>query len=353
MNSRNNIRLRLVSYGVIAYMLMAFAWWSVLLFTKNRDAFYAKRDLMRIGMVAQGLITTDEEFFASERYQELEQQYRWQEWMIFGEALFFVLSLVGGIWLINRGYHKEVMAAKQRRNFLLSITHELKSPLASIRLVLETLQKRGQLKREQVEKLAGNGLFETDRLHMLVEDLLLSAKLETAYQPHTEPLNLSNMLQDLVDKLRNKYPRVDFHFEENVDDATLVGDKSGLTSVALNLLENAVKYSPDHPRIDVRLWQNNGSLHFEVADQGIGISDKEKALIFEKFYRVGSEDTRKTKGTGLGLYIVDQIVRAHDGNISVLDNEPQGTVFRIELPKGTENNDGIQVANVVDSKIKR
>ena len=235
--------MRLVSYGVIAYMLMAFAWWSVLLFTKNRDAFYAKRDLMRIGMVARGLITTDEEFFASERYQELEQQYRWQEWMIFGEALFFVLSLVGGIWLINRGYHKEVMAAKQRRNFLLSITHELKSPLASIRLVLETLQKRGQLKREQVEKLAGNGLFETDRLHMLVEDLLLSAKLETAYQPHTEPLNLSNMLQDLVDKLRNKYPRVDFHFEENVDDATLVGDKSGLTSVALNLLENAVKYS--------------------------------------------------------------------------------------------------------------
>lgn len=332
MNSKTNIRLRLVSYGVIAYMLMAFAWWSVLLFTKNRDAFYAKRDLLRIGMVAEGLISNNEEFFASPRYQMLERQYRRQEWMIFGEALFFVLSLVGGIWLINRGYHKEVMAAKQRRNFLLSITHELKSPLASIRLVLETLLKRGQLRREQVEKLAENGLFETDRLHMLVEDLLLSAKLETAYQPYTEPINLADLLQDLIDKLQTKYPKVEFSYCEDVHDSTIIGDKSGLTSVALNLLENAVKYSPDQPQIDVRLLQNNGKLRFDVADHGIGISDKEKALIFEKFYRVGSEDTRKTKGTGLGLYIVDQIVRAHHGTISVLDNEPRGTIFSIELP---------------------
>lgn len=332
MNSKNNIRLRLITYGVMAYMLMAFAWWSVLLFTKNRDAFYAKRDLLRIGMVAEGLVANNQEFFESTRYLALEKQYKRQEWMIFGEALFFVLSLIGGVWIINRGYHREVMAAKQRRNFLLSITHELKSPLASIRLVMETILKRDKLTREQVRKLSENGLYETDRLHMLVEDLLLSAKLESAYQPHLEQLNLSDLLLDLVDKLQVKYPKVAFQYEEKVTFPVITGDKSGLTSVVLNLMENAVKYSAGNPQIDVRLHQTHDKIQFEIADQGIGIDEKEKMQIFEKFYRVGNEDTRKTKGTGLGLYIVDQIVKAHEGLIFVLDNKPQGTIFRIELP---------------------
>lgn len=331
MNSPSNIRLRLLSYVVIAYMLMAFAWWSVLLFTKNRDAFYAKSDYLKLVLVAKGEVKTNEEFYKSDVYQDLQKHYQRQEWMILGEALVFVFSLIVGIWLINRGYNKEVNAAKQRRNFLLSITHELKSPIASIRLVLETLLKR-VLQREQQEKLMNTALLETDRLHMLVEDLLLSAKLETAYQPYVEPLNVSDLLQDLVHKLQIKYPAAVFNYTEKVENAIIIADKSGLTSVALNLLENAIKYSPDNQQIEVRLMQCNGRLRFEVADQGVGIPDKEKAQIFEKFYRVGNEDTRKTKGTGLGLYIVEQIVKAHQGTIEVLDNEPQGTVFSVELP---------------------
>jgi signal transduction histidine kinase len=200
-------------------------------------------------------------------------------------------------------------------------------------LVLETLLKR-ELPREQQSKLMNTAWFETDRLHMLVEDLLLSAKLETAYQPYLEPLNLSELLQDLVYKLRLKYPAAAFHYRAKVDNPNLTADKSGLTSVALNLLENAVKYSPGSPHIDVRLEQLNGSLLFEVADQGIGIPDKEKTQIFEKFYRVGNEEIRQTKGTGLGLYIVEQIVKAHHGAITVLNNEPKGTIFRIEIPVG-------------------
>ncbi len=330
MNSPNNIRLRLLSYVVIAYLLLAFAWWSVLLFTKNRDTFYARRDLLRILLVADGRIKTDEEFYQSPAFQDLEKHYRWQEWMILGEASVFVFSLVIGIWLINRGYNKEVMAAKQQRNFLLSITHELKSPIASIKLVLETMLKR-DLKREQQKKLMNTAWFETDRLHMLVEDLLLSAKLETAYQPYLEPVDLSVLLQDLVHKLQMKYPAAVFHYDEQVENPIITGDKSGLTSVALNLLENAVKYSPKNPKIQLNLKQQNGTIQLEVADHGIGISDKEKAHIFEKFYRVGNEEIRQTKGTGLGLYIVEQIVKAHHGSIEVLDNEPKGTIFRVEI----------------------
>lgn len=328
---KQNIRLRLLSYGVIAYMMLAFAWWSVLLFIKNRDAFYAKRDLLRIGMVAEGLISNNEEFHRQQVYQDLYRQYKSQEWMILGEAGVFMISLVIGVWLINRGYNKEMTAARQRRNFLLSITHELKSPISSIQLVLETFLKRN-LKKEQAEKLSQNALKETERLNRLVNDLLLSAKLESTYQPHQEAIDLEELLEELIQKLESKYPEAVFRFIPSGHVSSFTGDKLGITSVMLNLLENAVKYSPSPAHIEVHLQQEDGFILLDIADRGFGIEDKEKSRIFDKFYRVGSEDTRKTKGTGLGLYIVDQIVRAHHGTISVKDNKPQGTVFHIELP---------------------
>ena len=107
-----------------------------------------------------------------------------------------------------------------------------------------------------------------------------------------------------------------------------------MTSVALNLLENAVKYGDQSPNIDTQISQKNGSIFCEISDNGIGISDKEKKHIFKKFYRVGSEETRTTKGTGLGLYIVKEIVKAHGGEIRVEDNFPKGTRFKITLPLG-------------------
>jgi signal transduction histidine kinase len=328
---KQNIRLRLLSYGVIAYMMMAFAWWSVLLFAKNKDAFHAKTELLKIGMAAEGLVTNDLQFSRTEQYQSLVRQYQRQEWMILGEAVVFVISLVIGVWLINRGYYKEMTAAQQRRNFLLSITHELKSPIASIRLVLETVRKR-QLKPEQLDKLSNSGLQETERLHALVNDLLLSAKLETAYQPQLELLDLSEIFEEIVEKIREKHSDARVSFRIDPGTPQIQGDRLGLSSLAINLLENAVKYSNGEPQVDVRLGRHNSNIRIEVADQGIGIGDKEKKKIFEKFYRVGSEDTRQTKGTGLGLYIVKQIVIAHRGAISVLDNQPKGTIFRIDLP---------------------
>ncbi len=334
MEDRRNVQLRLLSFAVIAYMLMAFTWWSVLLFTKNRDAFYAKRDLIKIGMIAQGIVQTDEAFFQTEIYQTLQRRYRNQEWMILGEASVFVLSLVLGIWFINRGYHKEIVAGQTRRNFLLSITHELKSPLASIRLVLETVLKR-DLDRPQLEKLGNNALKETDRLTHLVDDLLLSAKLETAYQPYREKVNLPELLMDTIQKLEEKYPHAVFQYAIQQEIPAWYGDKPGFISIALNLLENAVKYSSEKPSITIRLAYQDRPAGFilAVADEGAGIPDREKRKVFQKFYRIGHENTRKTKGTGLGLYIVDQIVRAHNGRIKVEDNHPRGTVFSLFLPE--------------------
>ena len=328
-----NIKLRLLSYFVIAYMLIAFAWWSILLYQKNRDAYFAKTELLRMGMVAEDLYKTEEHFQHSTSYLKLTKKYKRQEWMIFGEAGVFIISLVLGIYFINRGYNREMEIAQQRRNFLLSITHELKSPISSIRLVLETFLKR-KLKPEQQSKLGNNAIEDVERLNELVNNLLMAAKLETAYQPHLEFLELSDLVNDIVEKMKEKFPTIHFQIKIEPNLEMAEGDKMGMVSIVTNLIENAVKYNQhDNPEIEVHLKSEKNKIRFEVADNGIGISDKEKKNIFERFYRVGNEDTRRTKGTGLGLYIVNQIVKAHQGKIQVIDNQPIGTRFMVYFPK--------------------
>lgn len=331
MENRRYIKLRILSYSVIAYMMLAFGWWSVLLFTKNQDAFEAKKEQMVLVKIARGEISQAAQIENNPDFLELRRAYRQQERMISGEVVVFILILAIGLWLIHNGYNKEIRSAEQRRNFLLSITHELKSPIASIRLVMDTIRKR-QLKPEQKNLLIDNGLVEVERLHQLVNNLLLSARLESAYQPNREMVNLPALLEELQDMIQTKHSnlRMKTLIGENIP--FFMGDKMGISSVILNLYENAIKYSNDPAQITTRLKKVKDHIHLEIADQGIGISEKDKKKVFDKFYRVGNEDTRKTKGTGLGLYIVKQIVEAHHGTIRIKNNDPQGTVFIINLP---------------------
>lgn len=326
-----NNQLRIISYLVIFYMLLAFSWWTVLLHTKNRDAFLAKNELLKLSLIAKNEIKNEEEFLKNSFHIELRDAYKRQEWMILGEASVFVLSLLIGIVFINRGYHKEILAAKQSSNFLLSITHELKSPIASIRLGFETLQRK-KLSEEQSLVLLKNGINDTDRLNNLVSDLLLSARLESTYQLNTELFSLEILIDECVQLLKQKFPSAIIKVNLIQEMPEILADYSAIRSVIINLLENAVKYSDSVPEINIGLTSNNERCNLEISDKGIGIDQSERKKIFEKFYRVGNEDQRKTKGTGLGLYIVDQIVRAHNGSITVSSNQPQGTIFNVFLP---------------------
>jgi len=326
-----NNQLRIISYLVIFYMLLAFSWWTVLLHTKNRDAFLAKNELLKLSLIAKNEIKNEEDFLKNSFHIELRDAYKRQEWMILGEASVFVLSLLIGIVFINRGYHKEILAAKQSSNFLLSITHELKSPIASIRLGFETLQRK-KLSEEQSHVLLKNGINDTDRLNNLVSDLLLSARLESTYQLNTELLSLEILIDECVQLLKQKFPSAIIKVNLIQEIPEILADYSAIRSVIINLLENAVKYSDGVPEINIELTSNNERCNIEISDKGIGIDQSERKKIFEKFYRVGNEDQRKTKGTGLGLYIVDQIVRAHNGSITVSSNQPKGTIFNVFLP---------------------
>ena len=326
-----NNQLRIISYLVIFYMLLAFSWWTVLLHTKNRDAFLAKNELLKLSLIAKNEIKNEEEFLKNSFHIELRDAYKRQEWMILGEASVFVLSLLIGIVFINRGYHKEILAAKQSSNFLLSITHELKSPIASIRLGFETLQRK-KLSEEQSHVLLKNGINDTDRLNNLVSDLLLSARLESTYQLNTELFSLEILIEECVQLLKQKFPSAILKVNLIQEMPEILADYSAIRSVIINLLENAVKYSDSVPEINIGLTSNNERCVIEISDKGIGIDQNERKKIFEKFYRIGNEDQRKTKGTGLGLYIVDQIVRAHNGSITVSSNQPKGTIFNVFLP---------------------
>ena len=324
-------RIKVLTYLIIGYLMLGLVWWSLLLFTKNRDAFEAKAELLRIGMVAERLYQSEESFLSHPRYQELKKKYKRQEIMIFGEAGLLILSMSIGIWLMNRGYTKEIEVARQKRNFLLSITHELKSPLAAIRLVFDTFRRRN-LTSDQLKLLSENGLKDTERLKSLVENLLLAARMEDNYQPGKEAWPISEVMRPAINEIMLRYNHVELDMVLEKEIVVEV-EKQGIQILLSNLFENAIKYSGTDPVIQVKIEEKDKNVIINISDNGIGIPDDEKSKVFNKFYRIGSEETRTTKGTGLGLYIVEGIVKAHRGKIEILNNKPKGTIFKITLPK--------------------
>lgn len=324
-----------IIYVIIIYMFLAFGWWTVLLMRKNTQLYNAEVKELALRMAVQQEIEQPTEFTQTLEYQRMTAQLQRQQYMVIGEALLLMALLITGLFVLFRNLRREISAAEQQRNFLLSITHELKSPLAGIRLILETFQRRKELKPELQEKLSTNALAETDRLTALVNDLLLSAKLENAYQLNKEPLNLGSIIQDAAERVAVKYRTANIHVDIEPDLLPVTGDQMGMMSVAVNLLENAAKYSQPDPIIHTSL-QKGGieELVWEVRDNGMGIPDREKSKVFTKFYRVGNEDTRTTKGTGLGLFIVRQLIELHGGQLELDDNPEGGTIFRIFLPTG-------------------
>lgn len=325
------IPVRRLSQFVIGYMMLAFGWWSYHLWCQNDLLLKARQEVLESSPRRQEQGYNATKLADTAEYKKIVRKWQRERRMVVTEGLFFTLCLIIGLWLINRSSHREIRLAHQRRNFLLSITHELKSPLASIILILDTICKRKSLERMQVEKLCHSGLKDASRLQILVEDLLLAARLEDSWHPLPEPVDLNVLAHDICTRLKVRFPTANLVLRIPEDFPPVQADKAGLTSVIQNLLENAVKYSPDGAPVEFTAEKLNGRLRLRVADHGQGIPDAEKRAVFEKFYRLGNEETRQTTGTGLGLYIVQQVVKAHGGNIQLTDNQPKGAVFTLEM----------------------
>jgi signal transduction histidine kinase len=251
--------------------------------------------------------------------------------MIMGEGCTFILVFLAGAYFLHRSIMRERKLQEQKKNFLLSVTHELKSPLASIKILMQTIQKR-DLSKQQIMDFVGKALMDVERLDDMVENMLLASKIDNrSYTFPKAQFNLSVLVDSIVNRLQltkceGTQQIIDAEIEPKIQ---ITGDKFALTSVVTNLIENAIKYSGPCETVDVKLFSKDNKVFLQVADHGIGIADQEKGRIFDKFYRVGSEDTRNTKGTGLGLYIVKEVLEKHQASIKVKDNRPAGSIFEV------------------------
>jgi len=249
--------------------------------------------------------------------------------MIIGEGIFFMLIFMVGALKLKKAFVREHKIQQQQQNFLLAVTHELKSPLASIKLAIQTILKR-DLSKEQRDQFLSNSLKDIERLDDLVGNVLIATKLENLrYNFPKEQIDLTELVKNVAGRLQIHSCTSQVIKTELQSDIQIEGDRFAITNVVTNLIENAVKYSPPCAHVVVKLAAENGNVLFSVADHGIGIADHEKKLIFNKFYRVGNEDTRKTKGTGLGLYIVKTVLERHRAQISIKDNVPSGSIFEV------------------------
>jgi signal transduction histidine kinase len=230
---------------------------------------------------------------------------------------------------------RETLEIRRQDTFIDSVTHELKSPLASLKLCLETLA-RSALIDEQREELRRMMLDDVDRLHVFIDDILDASRVTHGRQSLSlSDVSLHSMIDHCADTVRKRY-RLDSGaiVIDTPADLHLITDRTALETILKNLLDNAVKYSGEHVqvRVETALLARN-MLQLDVIDHGIGIRADHLRRVFERFYRVPTEDVRSRRGTGLGLYVVSALARSLKGHVEVYSaGKGQGTRLRVVVP---------------------
>ncbi|HPH36581.1 MAG TPA: ATP-binding protein [Sediminibacterium sp.] len=306
-----------VYWFLLLYMIAALAWWFIALEKQN--------SIMTAIRVSE--LLKDDPLYLSKLANIQEMSSRKTAQYIGEGITFLALILVGAVY-VYRATRRQLKFSSQQQNFMMAITHELKTPIAVAQLNLETLQKR-KLEEDKQQKLIANTLQEANRLNTLCNNILFTSQLDAGgYSVNFQELNLTDIVETCVDDCKSRFPErvITEAIEEN---RLMQGDPFLLQMLVNNLLENALKYSPKNMPIHVSLSFTANKNVLSIADLGQGIADQEKKKVFDKFYRSGSENTRKAQGTGLGLYLCKKIAETHNGYISVTDNQPNGSIFTV------------------------
>ena len=324
----DKIPLKFAEYAfwvLVVYILAALAWWYIELDQQN--------DLMLQYKTATLQRTANDTAAALASIQDEHQRNAKQ---YIGEGLtFFIFILLGGIFLYI-AVRRQIRYHLQQRNFMMAVTHELKTPIAVTKLSLETL-KRHQLDEDKKNKIIHQAINETERLDTLCNNILLSSQLDAGgYQLSKNNVDISALLNSIVEAYATRYP--ERSFQHQIEKGLhCIGDEFLIRIAINNIMGNAVKYTPSHAPVEITCALVDGQTEILVKDQGDGIPDQMKSKIFEKFYRLEDERTRKAKGTGLGLYLSTKIIQDHGGSMFVKDNTPKGSIFVIHLPKSPDH----------------
>jgi two-component system, OmpR family, sensor histidine kinase SenX3 len=262
-------------------------------------------------------------------------------------------SAVGGgglVLLLAEDQTESRRVEEVRRDFVANISHELKTPVGALALLAETMEEAAD-DPEAVRRFAGRMRQEASRLTYLVQDLITLSRIQAAEPvPDPNPVDLGAVVAEVLDRCRMKASARGIELAESCDERlAILGDEDLLVTALRNLVENAVAYSPEKTRVVVSATRDGvNAAQISVADQGIGIPERDLERIFERFYRVDAARSRATGGTGLGLAIVKHVVAAHGGKVTVWSKEGVGSTFTLRLPaiRSTPAADGTPAAGL-------
>jgi signal transduction histidine kinase len=262
-----------------------------------------------------------------------------QEIKLFLGVILF-LAIIAGMVLNTIFLVREIRRNEQHDSFINAVTHELKTPIASIRLYLQTLQRR-DVEEPQRREFYHSMLQDTERLLHTVEQVLQAGVVRQKKLPAQRlPLEFNGLVRECMEmaRVRHHLQPTDLDYRESLNgagSAGIIGDPEELRTAVTNLLDNAVKYSPEGVHISVELEvPNEEQVVLRVHDQGVGIPPPELKRIFKRFYRVAHRSLAGVKGTGLGLFIVRAIARKHGGRVfAQSEGVGKGTTVTLELPR--------------------
>ncbi len=307
--------IRFFYWLFLSYMVVAFMWWYVALDKQNDQ----------IANVQYGTFQTNDPALAQKVLTIQDYQARKHKQYI-GEGLTILFLFLLGAIYVYRSLQRQIRYSNQQQNFMMAVTHELKTPIAITQLNIETLLKRS-LDPAQQKKMLEISLLETQRLDNLCNNILLASQLDMGeYQSNTQEVDFSLIVENTLKIFNNRFP--DRQFKQLIQEDIYIKGESVLLQLLLNnLVDNAIKYSSAASIITITLIQQQDCIKMSVADEGVGVPAADKEKIFEKFYRVGAEYTRSTKGTGLGLYLCKRIAIFHQAKLEVSPNSPVGSIF--------------------------
>ncbi|CEO10548.1 two-component sensor histidine kinase [[Clostridium] sordellii] len=230
---------------------------------------------------------------------------------------------------------ERVRLENMRSDFVANVTHELKTPLTSISGFVETLRINENIDHKTRDRFLGIIENESDRLKRLIDDILLLSFIENKDTISYEKIDISNLFKEIYELTINyaKSKSIELRYKIENEDIVINSNRDYIKQIFLNLIDNAIKYTPDGGFVETSVYQNDENIFINIKDNGIGISKEDTSRVFERFYRVDKARSRDVGGTGLGLAIVKHIVKSLNGTIDIKSELNVGTEFIVSIPK--------------------
>jgi signal transduction histidine kinase len=251
-------------------------------------------------------------------------------------VLLAVALALGSLWLSARA---QLNLAQKKDDFISAVSHELRTPLTSIRMYSEMLEKNWVKSKDKLAEYYGNMRQESERLSRLIENVLDFSRIQKGRKKYTFSLgDMNKCIADVVEMMRPYAAQNGFSIKTELGKLGQTSfDRDAVAQIVVNLVDNAIKYARNaqEKTITVRTGNDERFVFLEVEDHGPGVPHRLRHKVFEQFYRSGSEATRETTGTGLGLALVKKFAQAHRGFVEILSAKPTGAIFRVALDRKT------------------